>query len=271
MNKERGVIKAIPLIMELFKRKKEVYFQDMERCLHAAGMEVQKRTIERYIECLRNDFDIAIHCDRKTNLYFIDKANSPDLERLTRFIQLFNSSELMMDSLKNREKALSCLAFESNVEYAGRSNLEPIYSAIFQSKIITFDHENYEKNKVSQHTIKPYLLKEYGHIWYVVGVFTDSNDVRTFGLDRISNVEISEQTFEKAEQKRISELFDNLIGLVYNKAEPAVVRLSVTPEQAKYFKKTPLHSTQNIVKENEKEVVFSYYLIPIYHLYSKIH
>ncbi|MDR0865424.1 MAG: WYL domain-containing protein [Candidatus Symbiothrix sp.] len=262
MNKERGVIKAISLIIELLQRKEEVRFQDIEKCLRGAGMEVQKRTIERYIEYLRNDFGVDIHCDRRTNLYSIDKESSPDMNRLLRFIQLFNSSEWMMNSLKNSGKALSCLAFESNVAYDWSSNLETIYSAILQSKIIAFDHENYEKNTISKRTIKPYLLKEYDHIWYVVGILADSDKVRTFGLDRINNIEISDQTFKKIEQNRIDKLFYNLIGLVYDKDKPTNIRLSFTPREAKYFKKTPLHPTQEIVSENEKEVVFKYWLIP---------
>jgi hypothetical protein len=124
MNKERRVIKAISLIIELLQRKEEVCFQDIEKCLRGADMEVQKRTIERYLECLRYDFDVNIHCNRRTNLYSIDKENSPDMNRLLRFIQLFNSSEWMMNSLKNSGKALSCLAFESNIAYDWSSNLE---------------------------------------------------------------------------------------------------------------------------------------------------
>jgi len=105
-------------------------------------------------------------------------------------------------------------------------------------------------------------LKEYNAKWYVVGVFADSNEVRTFGLDRITNIKIADETFERTEQKRIAELFDLLIGLVYDMEDPATVEISVTPGQAKYFKKSPLHATQQIVSENEKEVVLSYFLVP---------
>jgi predicted DNA-binding transcriptional regulator YafY len=203
-----------------------------------------------------------ICCDRRTNLYFIDKENNPDMNRLLHFIHLFHSAELIKESLKNKDKALSYLSFESNGDYAGSVNLEPIYSAIFHSKQILFDHENYEKNTITHRVLQPYLLKEYNFKWYVVGVLPDSKDVRIFGLDRINRVEISELTFEKVEQQRISKLFDFLIGLVYDMDKPTTVQLSVTSGQAKYFKNSPLHATQKIVSENEKEVVFSYWLIP---------
>ncbi|MDR1517019.1 MAG: WYL domain-containing protein [Dysgonamonadaceae bacterium] len=74
------------------------------------------------------------------------------------------------------------------------------------------------------------------------------------------DLKISDETFEKAEQKRISELFDHTIGLVYDMEKPTTVEISVTSRQAKYVKKSPLHLTQAIVSENE--VVFHYILVP---------
>jgi predicted DNA-binding transcriptional regulator YafY len=255
-------IRSFSLIIELLRRKRQVDFQEMkDYLLNSGSIEVSDRTLERYIGELRADFGV-ITCDRKTNLYSIDEENKPEINRLLYLIHLFNSSDLILHTLQNKEKSLSCLSFESNGNYAGSANLEPIYSAIIQSKIISFDHENYEKNTRKHRTIQPYLLKEYNSKWYVVGVFADSNTIRIFGLDRISHIEMSDQTFEKTEQKRISELFDNLIGLVYDIEKPTAVWLSVTPGQAKYFKNSPLHDTQEIVEENEKEVIFSYYIIP---------
>jgi predicted DNA-binding transcriptional regulator YafY len=167
-----------------------------------------------------------------------------------------------MENIKNKDKALSCLAFELNDGYAGSVNLEPIYTAIIQSRLISFDHENFERKQPKSYIIKPYLLKEYNSKWYIVGIFADSDQVRIFGLDRINNLKILAETFEKTDQKRISKLFDSLIGLVYDMDKPTTIDISVTHSQAKYFKKSPLHSSQEIVSETEKEVTFRYYLIP---------
>ena len=255
-------IRNYSLIIDLLQRKKEVTLREMASYLEKHDVSVSQRTIERYIQELRDDYDIISDCNRKTNTYSFNKENPENLNRILHLIHLVNSSELLMESIKNKDKTLSCLAFETSEGYAGSVNLEPVYSAIVQSRIITFDHENFERNRIRHHAIKPYLLKEYNAKWYVVGVFTDSDEVRIFGLDRITNIQISDETFEKTEQKRIVELFDFLIGLVYDMEKPATVEISVTPGQAKYFKKSPLHATQQIVSENENEVIFSYYLVP---------
>jgi predicted DNA-binding transcriptional regulator YafY len=255
-------IRNYSLIIDLLQRKKEVSLREMADYLEVHDVSISQRTLERYIQHLRDDYDIISDCNRKTNTYSFNEENPDNANKLLRLIHLINSSELLMESIRNKDKTLSCLAFEINEGYAGSLNLEPVYSAIMQSRIITFDHENFEKNKISAYTIKPYLLKEYNSRWYVVGIFTHTNEVRTFGLDRISNIKTFDGTFEKTEQERIFGLFDFLIGLVYDIEKPATVEISVTPGQARYFKKSPLHGTQKVVSENEKEVIFQYFLIP---------
>jgi predicted DNA-binding transcriptional regulator YafY len=255
-------IKTFALIIDLLQRRKSITLQEIIDCLEANDISLSRRTVERYIKELRDEFDAITDCDRRTNRYSLNEEDPENLNRLLHVIHLVHSSELLMESMRNREQTLSCLSFESNGDYVGNVHFEPIYAAILQSKIISFDHENYTKKKISHRTIKPYLLKEYNGKWYVIGVFADSGEVRTFGLDRISKLTVSDETFKKTEQKRISNLFNHLIGLVYDIEKPTTVRLSVTPSLSKYFKNTPLHASQELESESDKEVVFTYYLIP---------
>jgi hypothetical protein len=69
--------------------------------------EVSDRSLERYIQELRDSFGVEIVCDRSTRLYSIGKERSTELDALLRFIHLFNSSELLMSSIKDWDKALS--------------------------------------------------------------------------------------------------------------------------------------------------------------------
>jgi predicted DNA-binding transcriptional regulator YafY len=256
-------LKADALIIRLLQRKGSASIGEIRNCLSDNDFAVSHRTMERYIQELRNEYGVVADCDRRTNRYSLLADDAETLDCLLHVIRLVNSSELLMDTIRNRDRNLACIAFEHTDEYAGGENLEPIYSAILNSHIITFTHENFERNTTRQHSIKPYLLKEYNSKWYVVGNFTDSDAIRIFGLDRITDLKVEDDhTFEKTQQKRISTLFDNLIGLVYDIDKTETVEISATPEQAKYFKRSPLHGTQTVVSESDSEVRFSYYLVP---------
>jgi predicted DNA-binding transcriptional regulator YafY len=255
-------IRNYSLIVALLQKKKEVTLREIAAHLEANDVSVSQRTIERYIQELRDDYGIVSDCDRRTNRYSFNEENAALLSSLFHLFHLVQSSELLAESIKNKEKALDCLLFEAGATDAGSVNLEPIYTAIMQSKSISFDHESFEREQISRYSIQPYLLKEYNAKWYMVGVFAHSNAIRIFGLDRMTHIQISDETFEKTERTRILSLFEFLIGLVYDIEKPTTVDLLVTPMQAKYFKKTPLHATQSIISESEEGVVFRYYLIP---------
>jgi predicted DNA-binding transcriptional regulator YafY len=253
-------IKAFSLLIDLIRRHKQVSFDEMMSYLGAAGYGVSSRTLERYLADLRDRFEIEIVCNAR--LYRLDESHSPGLNVLLHFLNLFHSSELLKECIKDKKRAIGLISFETDSTCSGNTYLEVVYHALIETKVISFYYEGYSKSHGTHCTIKPYLLKEYNSRWYLVGAFIDTHEIRTFGIDRMQELEINEQTFAHTEQAQAQSLFDNLIGLVYNQQEPCVIDLSVTPRQARYFRSKPLHGSQSVKSEDEQQVIFTYYLIP---------
>jgi predicted DNA-binding transcriptional regulator YafY len=113
-------------------------------------------------------------------------------------------------------------------------------------------------------------LKEYQNRWYVVGIIGDSEDFRTFGIDRIEGLKIIPETFKVNPKLNPAEMFERTIGLVYSIGTPQKVVLSFTPTQGRYIKTLPLHASQEILVDNEKECRISLYVIPNYELNQEI-
>ncbi|MDR1780255.1 MAG: WYL domain-containing protein [Tannerella sp.] len=266
MTENSRKIRALALIVERIGRNSRgATYEEINEFLERQDVLISRRTFERYLDSLRYDLMLDIKCDKNTYRYTI----ADDDERLkaaAHFFQLFNTADLVRKSLKNGAETRSYLSFEAHYGDAVKNNLEPVYQAIAESRLLSFTHENYQKQTTSRHTIKPYLLKEYNAKWYVIGTFTDSNEIRSFGLDRMQNLTIETDTFKKTEQKKINSLFDNLIGLVYDHEKPCVVKLAVPPMQAKYLKNNPLHASQAVDSETDSEVIFSYWLVPNFEL-----
>ena len=123
-------IRNYSLIISLLQNKKEVTLREIMDYLAAHDVSISQRTLERYIQELRDEYGVISDCNRITNRYSFNEENPENLNKLLHLIHLVNSSELLMESIKNRDKTLSCLIFETNEEYAGSINLEPIYSGI---------------------------------------------------------------------------------------------------------------------------------------------
>jgi predicted DNA-binding transcriptional regulator YafY len=114
------------------------------------------------------------------------------------------------------------------------------------------------------------LLKEYQNRWYVVGIIGGFNEFRTFGIDRIENLEIKTETFKPDKKMNPIEMFNKTIGLVYSENTPQTIVLSFTPTQGKYVKTLPLHSSQRILIDDEYECRISLEVVPNYELIQQI-
>ena len=105
----------------------------------------------------------------------------------------------------------------------------------------------------------PLALKEFKNRWYLIStnLVKDSSDgiIKTFGLDRISSLEITKIRFRYPTSFDIEEYFRHCFGIISPVEEkPAEVILSFDPDQGKYIKTLPLHQSQQILVDNDNEL-----------------
>ncbi|MCF6241798.1 MAG: WYL domain-containing protein, partial [Bacteroidales bacterium] len=94
--------------------------------------------------------------------------------------------------------------------------------------------------------------------------------IRTYGIDRISELSVSEETFKRTKATEARANFNSIIGLVYSFGKREKVVLSFVPRQGRYVKSLPLHHSQKILIDNEKELRISLFVIPNYELFQQI-
>ena len=172
--------------------------------------------------------------------------------------------------MKESKDTLNYITFESQGNLKGIENLRSLLFAIKKHRNIYFTHENFETGKKKKYSISPYLLKEYQNRWYIIGKTEGIKEFRTFGIDRIEDIEIKADTFKPDNKTDPVELFDNIVGLTYSLNELEEVVLSFTSLQGKYVKALPLHKSQDIISENEKELIVKLTIIPNYEFKQKI-
>jgi predicted DNA-binding transcriptional regulator YafY len=255
------IIKRLALTIERLREQPPPTLKKIVDFLREKGFEISTRTLQRDFERLKDDFNLDI--ERKGNTYSVPEENSQRSDALTRIIGLAHTSELLQQGIKDKKELLSLISFQHDVgSCAGAQHFEALYSAIKNCKVVTIEHKNFDKNKISTHEVKPLLLKEYGNRWYLVAVHIALNEVRTYGLDRIKKVAVEKARFDAKEREKALALFDNVIGLVYDMSLPTTVKLAVSSSQAKHFKSVPLHHSQQEETETKDEVIFSYFLAP---------
>lgn len=267
---KHGTIRRYTLEIEKIRRGQYPSFQAIKDYLFEHGFEIGDRTIQRDIEQIRFEFGIEIKYDRYKNGYYIDYDNSLNIESFFRFLEIVNTAELLTESLLETKDSLKHISFDTGGGLKGIENLKPLLKAIKDHRKIAFTHYNFHTEKSRKYTLKPYLLKEYQNRWYVVGIIGGLNEFRTFGIERIENLEVKTDVFKPDKKLNPMEMFNKTIGLVYSENTPQTVVLSFTPTQGKYIKTLPLHSSQRILIDDELECRISLDVIPNYELTQQI-
>ncbi|WP_055442273.1 helix-turn-helix transcriptional regulator [Lacinutrix himadriensis] len=266
----QGKIKRYSLIIEKIKNGQDTSFQAVKDFLFDNGFEHTKRTIQRDFDDLRNEFGVEVLYDNVKNNYFIDYDNSPNFENFVRFLELVNTADLLKESFKSKKETLKHIVFDNSEGLQGIQYLELFLSAIKQHREISFVHYNFQKNTTTKRLLKPYLLKEYANRWYIVGEQEGVKEFRNFGIDRVSNVQLTEKTFVPKTDVDINYLYRDVIGMVYSENTIQRVILSFTPEQGKYVKTLPFHHSQKILIDTDVELQISLDLIPNRSLIERI-
>jgi predicted DNA-binding transcriptional regulator YafY len=109
--------------------------------------------------------------------------------------------------------------------------------------------------------LEPYLLKEFRGRWYLIGRTVGKHDMKTFGLDRMNELEISDVRFQKDETTDFAEQFKSSYGIYSTENFPVEdVILSFDQGDGNYLKSLPLHHSQEIVKDDGNEFIIKLHL-----------
>lgn len=176
----------------------------------------------------------------------------------------------LIAGLHKRYRDRGFIHFKQAPEIKGTQYLEPIIEAIEGNKVLRITYLPYYEDKPYFNEVHPYLLKEYGFRWYLVGWNEFKSQVRTYALDRIRNLEELATLSYRAPEFNASEYFKYSIGVISPPGAPPLIKLAVQKTQAQYLITQPWHDTQNIVSEDDESVVFSFRVHPSYEFKSLV-
>jgi proteasome accessory factor B len=208
-----------------------------------------KRTFQREIKAIRKLFDINIEYSKKEKGYYI-VPNEMENTNFLRMMEAFN----MFQSLNMAQDLEPFIHLEKR-RPQGTDNLYGLLHAIKNKLQVTFTYHKYWDDEISERTAEPYALKEFEQRWYLLCMDFDKKAIRTFALDRITELDISRTTFRFPKQFNIEAYFKNYFGIITtisgDEEAPQEIILSFTENQGKYVKSLPLHHSQQILLDTE--------------------
>lgn len=208
-----------------------------------------KRTLQRDLKEIRNLFGLNVEYSRSSKGYFISQSENENMnfQRMMEAFDMFNSLNLAQD--------LTPFIHLEKRRPQGTENLYGLLHAIKNRLQIKFTYQKFWEEELSQRLAEPYALKEFKNRWYIMAKDSKDNNIKSFALDRLTNLEITNQNYQYPDNYSIEQSYRYCFGIISpNDEVPQDIILSFDPLQGKYIKSLPLHHTQQVLVDNDEEM-----------------
>ena len=264
MSRQEGLQRHRFIIHQLSKRPSS--FEDIQNFLRLQEtlsedkLTCSIRTFQRDMKEIDENYKIEIKCDKSQNLYFIaEDGREAQSERLMETFDLFNAIK-MGNSFGNH------LIFE-NRKVLGTEHMHGLLHSIKNRLEVNFTYKKFYDASITKRKVRPVAIKEARNRWYLLAQDSKDDIVKNFGLDRISELEISNKKFRNITDYDPAEEFKYNFGIINGTGElPQKIVLSFTPTEGRYINSLPLHHSQVEIVNNDTERRFEYKLVPTYDL-----
>lgn len=205
------------------------------------GEPMPRRTFYNYRNAIEELFKINIECNPSTFEYYIDSESDNYSESVTDW--LLNSAA--MSNVLSSVGEVSDRIFLEDVPSA-RMHLSTVIGALKEYHPVTFSYHPYTRvNPSPGVTVEPYFLKIFRQRWYVTGRNVKEDKIKTYALDRMTDVNVLDTVTFSIPDDFDSEAFvRDTFGIVFSHGDPKDVTLKADSRQAKYLRALPLHHSQ---------------------------
>lgn len=270
----------------------------VQKLLEKHDISVGSTTVQRDIRNMGVDLHAPIEYDKSAKAYYYPENVEEIFPAIDLHVDEINALKFYADSLTHYkeigifkdftsaiDKIVDAVRIESsqlktseritilpeNFPKFRGSDLIPTIIAGFDNKVkFRFTYKRHTSDNEKNHIVTPILLKEYDHLWYLVGKIDEKDFITIFALDRISDFELTTLKREFINGFDYEKYFNHAFGIAVPDREVENVVLEFESWRGNYLISAPIHKTQELISEGDGKMTFSIKVIPFHELHSKI-
>lgn len=219
---------------------------------------ISQRSFQRDIKDIYEQFGIEIVNERKADKRYLIKSRSEIPGYSQRLLESYQ-----MISVINASREFAGHVFLETRKSGGLEHFYGLLHAIKNNKMVNLSYSTFYNDEISIRKLLPFALKEAKNRWYLIAEDTKDQQIKTFGLDRMSELEITKISFKKIANRNYDDLFKDSFGIInLHNQKPEKIKLSFTYQQGQYAKTFPLHTSQVVTsdRKEEDEVIVELYI-----------
>lgn len=238
----------------------------IEELLGRFDIQISERSLERDFKILKESFSLDINYNHQKNGYELEKDERL-LSRFFKFAELNSLAKVYEDGLKNYSEFEKWIIPDDSSKLNGIENINTIVKALNLRLKLKFNKVDFFSDEILVRTVTPLRLKEYLNRWYLIAIKDGTNEIRNYGIERMSNLEmLKEPGIEIKPFTNQLTRYNDIVGINYSDdyfSEPVKIVCKTFDNQHKYLATLPLHHSQEIsYLENKTEAIVSFFLQP---------
>ena len=251
-------------LIDTIQRYKYIQFKDLQNewsrsALNENGETLAQRTFFNHKDAILDTFGIEIKFDKSRGYYISEDE-----------LNFKGFKNWLLSSLSVNNLLLECSDMRSRILFdevpGGVNHLKPIVDAMRVNQELEVTYQKFLDDEPFTFNLQPYCIKSLKQRWYVLGKNSYDKKTKSYALDRILALSMTDNKFKMPANFNASEYFYPLYGLVGGEEKPRTVKLKVLDEQRGYIRTLPLHHTQKEIEIKDDYSVFSYFMVPSYEL-----
>lgn len=216
---------------ELDERWRESEFND--------GAPLCRRTLYNYRNAIADVFNIRICVDNKTYEYYIEEDDSA----ANSVSNWMLNARALADTLTAAQEVAGRIVLEDVP--SARENLGTAITAIRQRCCLRFDYHSYTRVKPTRGVmLETYFLRVFKQRWYIIGLNVGDKKVKTYALDRMKNLTVTDREYNPDVAVSPDEYFRDAFGIVVTKGDAKRIAIRTDAHTAHYLRDLPLHQSQ---------------------------
>ena len=229
------------------------------------GNPMPRRSFYNYRNGIADTLGIDIEFNQSTYEYYIAHDGTENASKRQQWLL----DSMSISSMVSSSADLSARILLEDVPSA-REFLPVIIDAMRHNLRIKFNYKSYKRaNPRYGIRFEPYFVKIFNQLWYVIGFNIADQKIKTYSLDRMSSVVITDSTFQMPHDFVPEEFFADCYGITTNEAEPKRIAIKAEPTQAKYLRALPLHHSQK-EELHDNYSIFRYKMRNTYDLLERL-
>lgn len=257
-------------LIDLIRSHPYITFKEISEKWEDSGLGDGKplpwRTFMHHKEAVESIFDVIIECDKRGYGYYIEDDELLKGDGLRSWLI---DSYATLNQVQADIKLSGRISFEKMP--SGNKYLQLILQAMRQNRVIEITHQGFGRAHPTTFEVEPYHLKVVSRRWYLIGRSPYYGEVRTYALDRMQHVDITDKTFNLPESFDINRYFEGCVGIMAGR-EYDIERVVIKAYHwaVKYLSTLPIHESQKEIARDDNSITLEFHVRPTYDFFQAL-